>query len=92
MQDLEEARGECNESRLETKRLAGEIGTLSGQLSASRAESIAAQATAQHLVQEHAAKLSGLEKASFKALVLKDRQNSLECGSFLCIDGHGEFK
>ena len=64
MQDIEDARGECHESRTELNRLAGEIGTLTGQLSASRAETIAAQAMAQHLVQEHAAKVSGLEKAS----------------------------
>eukprot|EP00884_Botryococcus_braunii_P012461 jgi/Botrbrau1/21215/Bobra.39_2s0016.1 len=64
--DIEDARGECHESRTELKRLAGEIGTLTGQLSASRAETIAAQAMAQHLVQEHAAKVSGLEKTVAK--------------------------
>lgn len=63
-QDLDEAQGEANELRMEVQRLAGEIGALSGQLGASRAESLAAQATAQHLVQENAASCSALEKVS----------------------------
>lgn len=63
-QDLDEAQGEAHELRMEVQRLAGEIGALSGQLGASRAESLAAQSTAQHLVQEHAASCSALEKVT----------------------------
>lgn len=65
---MEEAKAECGASRLEVKRLAGEVGALSGQLSACKAEASAAQATASHIAAEHSAQVAALEQVCMQTV------------------------